>query len=61
MMAEPHSDIMKPKRQTPETHHTPAPTSQANESPKRPRTAQDVRRDNLRTDIGGSDPKILGR
>lgn len=52
---------MKPKRKTPEPHHTPAPISQANESVKRPRTAQDVRRDNVRSDIGNDEPKILGR
>ena len=39
----------------------PAPISTANTSPKPHRTAQDVRRDNVRTDIGNDDPKILGR
>ena len=39
----------------------PAPISTANTSPKPHRTAQDVRRDNVKTDIGNDDPKILGR
>jgi len=52
---------MKPKRQNTDEKHHPSPISQANESLKRPRTAQDVRRDNLRSDLGRDEPKILGR
>lgn len=53
-----NSKTMKPKSKD---KPAPAPISTANTSPKPHRTAQDVRRDNVSTDIGNDDPKILGR
>jgi len=38
-----------------------APISSENNAPKAHRTSKDVRRDNVSTDIGNDDPKILGR
>ena len=52
---------MKRKKTNHQDSPSPAPTSPANVSPKPRRTAQDVRRDNVSTDIGSDDPKILGR
>ncbi|WAC18277.1 hypothetical protein OVA24_13635 [Luteolibacter sp. SL250] len=52
---------MKPKKTEHQDSAPPAPTSPANVAPKQRRTAQDVRRDNVRSDIGNDDPKILGR
>ena len=49
---------MKPE---PKKTAPPAPISTANTAPKPKRTAADVRRDNVRTDIGNDEPKILGR
>ena len=48
------------KRRTKE-ESSPAPISSQNIAPKPRRTAKDVRRDNVRTDLGNDDPKILGR
>lgn len=49
---------MKPQKKS---SASAAPVSSENSAPKPHRTPQDVRRDNLRTDIGNDDPKILGR
>jgi hypothetical protein len=51
------TDIMKNSNKP----EAPAPISTKNTAPKPHRTPQDVKRDNVRTDIGNDDPKILGR
>jgi hypothetical protein len=62
--------FLRPKRGTPtqktmksdkKEKSSPAPISTSNAAPKPHRTAKDVKRDNVRSDIGLDEPKILGR